>query len=399
MLRELFHRTYPRYESSPHAADLEGFGIWLHARGHAEKPTRWFCRRLYRALQPMSLPSESIFSSEQLRLAFASFPRKGYVGTERLFRHYLSACGRLVLDAPREARFALKDQYLERCREVRGHAPATLVYNRWALTDFLSRTLEPHQLPSELTPQAIDAFFIARGPQLARRTFRHSVLEVRSFLRYAFECGALPRLLHGFELPQAFRYEQPPRALRWSHVEELLASIDCSTATGARDHAIFHLMAHYGLRPGEVTGLQLESVDWRARTLRVYQSKTRSILLLPLSTGTLQELRRYVERARPPSKHAELFVSPLTPYAPMGQSGVSGRFRLHVRRSGVPVEGSAYALRHTFAMRLLSNGVGMKAIGDLMGHHSLASTSVYLRIQTDMLREVALEVPVGGGVQ
>lgn len=399
MLRELFHRTYPRYEASPHAADLEGFGIWLHARGHAEKPTRWFCRRLYRALQPMSLPSESIFSSEQLRLAFASFPRKGYVGTERLFRHYLSACGRLVLDAPREARFALKDQYLERCREVRGLAPATLVYNCWALTDFLSRTLEPHQLPSDLTPQAIDAFFIARGPQLARRTFRHSVLEVRSFLRYAFECGALPRLLHGFELPQAFRYEQPPRALRWSHVEELLASIDCSTATGARDHAIFHLMAHYGLRPGEVTGLQLESVDWRARTLRVYQSKTRSILLLPLSTGTLQELRRYVERARPPSKHAELFVSPLTPYAPMGQSGVSGRFRLHVRRSGVPVEGSAYALRHTFAMRLLSNGVGMKAIGDLMGHHSLASTSVYLRIQTDMLREVALEVPVGGGVQ
>jgi integrase/recombinase XerD len=399
MLRELFHRTYPRYEASPHAADLEGFGTWLHARGHAEKTTRWFCRRLYRALQPIASPPGAIYSSEQLRQAFASSPRKGYVGTQRLFRRYLSACGRLVLDAPRETRFALRDQYLERCRELRGHAHATLVYNRWALTDFLSRTLEPHQLPSDLTPQAIDAFFIARGPQLARRTFRHSVQEVRSFLRYAFECGALPRPLHGFELPQAFRFEQPPRALRWSHVEELLASIDCSTAAGARDHAIFHLMAHYGLRPSDVTGLRLESIDWRARTLRVYQSKTRSILLLPLSAGTLQELRRYVDRARPLSKHAELFVSPLTPFAPMGQSGISGRFRVHVRRSGLPVEGSAYALRHTFAMRLLANGVGIKAIGDLMGHHSLASTSAYLRIQTDMLREVALEVPVGGGVQ
>ena len=371
----------------------------LHVRGHAEATTRWFCRRLYRALQPMASPPQSIYSSEQLRLAFASFPRKGYVGTERLFRRYLCASGRLAFDAQREARFALKDQYLERCRELRGHARATLVYNGWALTDFLRRTLAPHQLPSDLTAQAIDAFFIARRPQLARRTFRHSVQEVRSFLRYAFECGALPQPLHGFELPQAFRFEQPPRALRWSHVEELLASIDCSTVAGARDHAIFHLMSHYGLRPGEITRLCLQSIDWHARTLRVYQSKTRSILLLPLSAATLQVLRRYIDRSRPPSTHAELFVSALTPYAPMGQSGISGRFRGHVQRSGVPVEGSAYALRHTFAMRLLGNGVGMKAIGDLMGHHCLASTSAYLRIQTDMLREVALEVPVGGGVR
>jgi site-specific recombinase XerD len=44
-------------------------------------------------------------------------------------------------------------------------------------------------------------------------------------------------------------------------------------------------------------------------------------------------------------------------------------------------------------MRLLGAGVGMKLVGDLMGHSSLASTSAYLRIQLDMLREVALDVP------
>jgi site-specific recombinase XerD len=35
----------------------------------------------------------------------------------------------------------------------------------------------------------------------------------------------------------------------------------------------------------------------------------------------------------------------------------------------------------------------MKAIGDLMGHRSLVSTSIYLRLQVDALREVALTVP------
>ena len=113
MLRELFRRTYPRYEASPHAQDLEGFGSWLQARGHFEKPARWFCRRLYRALRPVARAPGGVFSSEGLRVAFASFPRKGYAGTERLFRLYLHGSGRLALDAPHEERFALKDEYLQ----------------------------------------------------------------------------------------------------------------------------------------------------------------------------------------------------------------------------------------------------------------------------------------------
>ena len=73
---------------------------------------------------------------------------------------------------------------------------------------------------------------------------------------------------------------------------------------------------------------------------------------------------------------------------------MSVRFKVHTRRSGLPIaNASAYALRHSFAMRLLGAGVGMKLIGDLLGHRSLASTSTYLRIQTDMLRDAALDMP------
>lgn len=45
------------------------------------------------------------------------------------------------------------------------------------------------------------------------------------------------------------------------------------------------------------------------------------------------------------------------------------------------------------AVRLLSRGVGIKAIGDVLGHRSFESTQVYLRLETDMLRAVALPVP------
>ena len=69
-------------------------------------------------------------------------------------------------------------------------------------------------------------------------------------------------------------------------------------------------------------------------------------------------------------------------------------FRVRARRSGLPLsQYSAYSLRHGFAHRLFQRGVGMKAIGDLMGHRNIVSTSIYLRLQADSLREVALPVP------
>jgi site-specific recombinase XerD len=55
--------------------------------------------------------------------------------------------------------------------------------------------------------------------------------------------------------------------------------------------------------------------------------------------------------------------------------------------------GDAYSLRHAFAMRLLKRGVGIKVIGDLLGHRSIDTTRSYLRLNKEALRDVALEVP------
>lgn len=210
----------------------------------------------------------------------------------------------------------------------------------------------------------------------------------------AFDTGSMANPLHEFELPQQFRFEQPPRALPTAHVQSLLASIDRSTTVGRRDHALLNLMAGYGLRPGEIAALKRASIDWQAGTLTVEQSKTRSVLVLPLAPDTLQVLREYNDRRESTSLDAPLFASAQPPFGALSPCAVSVRFKVHARRSGLPIaDASAYALRHSFAMRLLGAGVGMKLIGDLLGHRSLASTGVYLRIQLDMLRGAALEVP------
>jgi integrase/recombinase XerD len=149
-------------------------------------------------------------------------------------------------------------------------------------------------------------------------------------------------------------------------------------------------MAYYGLRPSEVATLRLDAIDWEAATLRVEQRKTRLILVLPLTSRTLRLLHRYLQIARPNSHLPQLFLRIRRPIKAMKHYGVIDVFDYRARKSD---GASSYALRHAFAMRLLRRGVGIKAIGDLLGHRSLEATCVDLRIDIDMLRPVALPVP------
>jgi len=69
-------------------------------------------------------------------------------------------------------------------------------------------------------------------------------------------------------------------------------------------------------------------------------------------------------------------------------------FQYLVWKSGlsIPFQGP-HCLRHSFAVHLLKNGTPLKTIGDILGHRAAESTSMYLRLATRDLREVALEVP------
>lgn len=93
-------------------------------------------------------------------------------------------------------------------------------------------------------------------------------------------------------------------------------------------------------------------------------------------------------------KYPELFLRNHCPHRRLTRSAISEMFARRAQSSGLGRRTySAYSLRHAFAMRLLQRGVGIKAIGDVLGHRDLESTCVYLRLDVDALRDVALPVP------
>jgi site-specific recombinase XerD len=223
---------------------------------------------------------------------------------------------------------------------------------------------------------------------------QHWVARLRSFLRFCHAQGLLPQPLDAIDTPRVYRDELLPKALPWATVLQLLHSIDRSQATGWRDYTVLHLMSHYGLRPCEVAALKLDSIEWQTRTLCVEQCKTCSTLTLPLAEQTVQILQQYLQKSRPGSERSELFLRTRGPAGPLMPQAVCDLYRRRATRSGLPLQGSsAYSLRHSFAMRLLDRGVGIKAIGDVLGHRGLETTCVYLRLQLDALRDVALPLP------
>ena len=83
--------------------------------------------------------------------------------------------------------------------------------------------------------------------------------------------------------------------------------------------------------------------------------------------------------------------------APIGvlkPTAVTETFQALIRKSGlsIPYQGP-HCLRHSYAVRLLKDGTPLKTIGDILGHRTAESTSMYLRLATGDLREVPLLVP------
>jgi integrase len=106
---------------------------------------------------------------------------------------------------------------------------------------------------------------------------------------------------------RVYREELLPHPLPWLELQKLLKRMDRSTPLGSRDFTILLLAASYGLRRSEVAALTLDSIDWRKRTLHIFQPKTRQTLALPITAPIGRALVDYRGRARKTGAHQGAF--------------------------------------------------------------------------------------------
>ena len=398
MRQILFRKEYiSEYQQSPVAALLGDFDRWLHEADYCSPHARRHIGYVRFALERASeLSEDRRFDAKDLHRLFQARVRpRAFAASRWAFEQYLRSRGRWIeTQEPSRPHQKILDSYGSYMRELQGLAPATIAHRIRVAAAFLAHSCPPPKTLSTLMPLDVERFVARRARRLGRCALTTEVGCLRKFFRFCQERGLCPAGLDDIDRPQRYREERPPRAIPWNMAQRLLTSVDRSTRMGCRDYTMLHLMTYYGLRPGDLCALRVKDFDRKARLLHVTLAKVHSTLTLPISRLTARLLERYLHFGRPRSDQAHLFLSVAAPLSPMTRGAVAEAFRRQVERSGLPLtDHSPYGLRHGFAVRLLERGVGIKAIGDLLGHRTFESTAVYLRLNTEALRDVALQLP------
>jgi integrase/recombinase XerD len=249
-----------------------------------------------------------------------------------------------------------------------------------------------------LTITDVDNFLVWRMPALRRASRYSECVSLRSFLRYLHFAKVLRRDLSiALRGPIIYKYDEIPRAFAEPQIKAMLrVTRRDGSPKGLRDYAILLMLATYGLRAGEVAWLRLEDIDWRGERLHVCRSKTRTESTLPLVAPVARALLNYLKHGRPKTESRQVFLRSRAPVEPFASvTPLNAIIEARMKEAGVQVQGrhGSHAFRFARALSLLRASVSLKSIGDLLGHRRASSTEIYLRLQTEDLRAISLDVP------
>jgi site-specific recombinase XerD len=289
----------------------------------------------------------------------------------------------------------ITEEYADHLREVRGFAASTISHHQYTAHCFLDHLTTKRISLGSIQPKDVETYISQTGNRLSRASLQHNIGAVRGLLRFLATDGRVPTGLdRRIDTPRLYRLEQLPRALPWKTVGELLKSMETATPMGLRDYLMFLLIATYGLRASEVVAINLDDIRWRQGILQIHQRKTSSPLELPLTNEVLCALVKHLKRTPPPTPYRRVFMRMRAPIGVLKPTAVTEAFQALVRASGLDISYQGpHCLRHSYALHLLKNGTPLKTIGDILGHRTAESTSMYLRLATGDLRDVALPVP------
>lgn len=296
-----------------------------------------------------------------------------------------------------EHRHEICREYEAWLREERGLASASIAALMWEARNFLRWQFDRAGAASleTLSIVDIDLYMDMRAPGLRRKSLADVAERLRSVVRHLHRTGRIPTDLTPHIIgPMLYAYEDVPSTLERSQIAAVLATTqEDRSPRGLRDYAILQLLATYGLREGEICRLRLDDVDWRAESLRICHTKTNAYSYMPLMVTVGEALLDSLRLGRPQVEVREIFVRSCAPYIAM--TNLYGMIRGRLAAAGVVPAGKRgpHVFRHARAVEMLRASVPQKIIGDVLGHRSTESTNTYLKLATDDLRAVALEVP------
>ena len=173
---------------------------------------------------------------------------------------------------------------------------------------------------------------------------------------------------------------------------QVLATVNLKRKEGMRDYAIIHLLFDSGARAAEIANLHLDYFDQQNKTLAILGkgNRFRQIILTPKTVDLLQ---LYIEKHRstPRYGHTEfLFVNQrLEQFTRHGINRLCKKYLfMALPAKRMKMLSPAHSFRHSCAMNMLIEGAAITDIQNRLGHASVNSTMIYLKMETHHKRDV-----------
>lgn len=224
---------------------------------------------------------------------------------------------------------------------------------------------------AQLTAQKIDLVQCKwKQAGLSNKTINNRSILLGTMMRFAMEHEWLA------QLPKIKKMKIDKTLPNFFSDEEVASILDNAEGT-LRDYLVVFL--NTGLRMGELQNLKWENVDFDNRQLRVETSKSHRFRVVDLN-DVLYILMRQLQKKQTAN---QIYVFEYNAGKPVND--YYHRFKKLLLKLGI--EGNVHKLRHTFASRLVQNGVSIYEVQHLLGHASVQTTQVYAHIRQENLKK------------
>ena len=272
------------------------------------------------------------------------------------------------------------EQFLAHLNLAKGVSEHTLRAYRLDLTSFLNF------VEGDVSKRSIRRYLAhLYEKQASTRTVLRRLSALRSFYRHAMrEKWVVENPLEEIDSPK--KEKKLPVSIAYAQIEHLFNQPDLSSYLGFRDRAIMELFYSSGLRLSEVTGLNRRDFDPKSSILNIF-GKGKKQRQAPITQTAADWLTRYLNHPERDEKDPQaIFLNKwgtrLTPRS------VDRNFDAYLKASGLSERVTPHTIRHTIATHWLENGMDLKTIQMLLGHTSLATTTIYTRVSPKLKREV-----------
>ena len=211
---------------------------------------------------------------------------------------------------------------------------------------------------------------------------------IRSFYKYCSIENIVskdPTLL--LETPKQKR--SLPDFLTIAEIDQILESIDLSTAEGERNRAILETMYSCGLRVSELVNLRISALYPDLGFIKV-TGKGDKERLIPIGKTALKYISIYRKQVRvhstiKPGQEDILFLNRRG--AKLSRQMIFFFLKELVKHAGIKKTVSPHTFRHSFATHLVEGGADLRAVQEMLGHESITTTEIYTHLDREYLRE------------